>query len=100
MHPVKNVKLLQPLSPGYYHQVKLAAKGCSAQSAIIVHRLLHVPMHELGTTFVTGTARATPWAEDCEPVVLDAVQIDHADEDPTFELSSTVRGAIATRRVL
>lgn len=92
----RRIKLTQDLAPGIWHQVKVAQPTCSAQSALVVHRLLYVPVAQLHPG---PHAFATTWVEDSEPLQLDELEVDCAPEDLVDELDCHKRGDLRSRKL-
>ena len=87
---MKRVKLNHPLELGLWHEAKVLARSCSAQSAVIGHRLLFVTAPD--------SALAGEWVEDCEVATGLDEELDF-DESLGDQLDATVRGSFARKFV-
>lgn len=83
---MNRIKLNHPLTFGLWHEAKVMARSCSAQSAVIAHRLMVVDRID--------SALVGKWVEDCET----ATALDFELECPASlfdQLDPMCRGDIA-----
>lgn len=87
---MNRIKLNHPLAFGLWHEAKVMARSCSAQSAVIGHRLMVVDR--------VDSALVGKWVEFCETATALDFELD-CPEALLDQLDPMMRGSFARKFV-